>query len=116
MKRDPIDAQVGARARAARMLAGLSQQEFAGRLGISFQQLQKYETGADRISASRLYRMAVILEMPVDDFFADPDRAPMPDLGRRESLELVRAFHKVGSRPVRDLLRRLVRQLSEKCS
>ncbi|RMD88129.1 MAG: XRE family transcriptional regulator [Alphaproteobacteria bacterium] len=116
MKQDPIDAQVGARVRAARTLAGLSQQEFARRLGISFQQLQKYETGADRISASRLYRMAVILDMSVDDFFVDPDGAPIPDLGHREGLELVRAFHKVGSRPVRDLLRRLVRQLSEEFS
>lgn len=54
------------------MLFGLSQEELAGRIGISFQQLQKYETGENRISAARLFRLAGALDVPITWFFVTP--------------------------------------------
>ncbi len=111
MKPDPVDIRVGERVRAQRLLSGMSQETFARMLGISFQQLQKYERGADRISASRLYRMAMILGVPIDDFFDHLDRELLPPTVKREGLELVRAFRRIRSAPVRRLLRGLVRHL-----
>lgn len=66
---DRIDALVGARIVALRAEAGLSQAQLATRLGISFQQVQKYEVGANRVSASRLHQLAVALSAPIDSFF-----------------------------------------------
>ncbi len=66
---DPIDLHVGAQARARRILLGLSQEKLAEGLGITFQQVQKYERGSNRISASRLYNMAEILDVPITYFF-----------------------------------------------
>ncbi len=111
MKPDPVDIRVGERVRTLRLLSGMSQETFARGLGVSFQQLQKYERGADRISASRLYRMAMILGVPIDDFFNDLDRELLPPTVKREGLELVRAFHRIKSPPLRKLLRGLVRHL-----
>jgi len=92
---DPIDVHVGERVRARRLLAGLSQDAFAEKLGVTFQQVQKYEKGTNRISASRLYRMATILNVPIDYFFEDLGETTLPSGMRREGLELVRAFNKV---------------------
>jgi transcriptional regulator with XRE-family HTH domain len=69
-----IDAHIGARLRAARLRSGLSQENLAGRLGITFQQIQKYEKGTNRISASRLLQIATVLNMPVADFFTGLER------------------------------------------
>ncbi len=112
MKPDPVDIRVGAHVRAQRLLSGMSQETFARRLGISFQQLQKYERGTDRISASRLYRMAMILGVPIDDFFDHPDHELLPPTVKREGLELVRAFRRIGSPSLRRLLCGLVRHLA----
>ena len=68
---DPVDAHVGRRVRELRVLAGLSQDALAQRVGITFQQLQKYESGANRISAGRLWRLAEALGAPVAWFFED---------------------------------------------
>jgi transcriptional regulator with XRE-family HTH domain len=68
-KPDPVDAFVGARIALRRMAMGLSQTALAQRLGVSFQQLQKYETGGNRISASRLHRLAVVLATTPAAFF-----------------------------------------------
>lgn len=90
---DAIDADVGHRLRVRRTLLGLSQEELAGRLGLTFQQVQKYENGTNRITAGRLYRLATILGVPVEYFFqgfADED-LPQKAL-RREILELIRAY------------------------
>ena len=65
----PVDLHVGTRLRQQRRARGLSQTELGGRLGISFQQLQKYETGRNRISASRLWELADVLGVPVTCFF-----------------------------------------------
>lgn len=91
----PVDIHVGERVRARRLLAGLSQDAFAKKLNITFQQVQKYEKGTNRISASRLYKMATILNVPIDYFFEDLGQATLPEAMRREGLELVRAFNKV---------------------
>ncbi|CAN5222131.1 helix-turn-helix transcriptional regulator [soil metagenome] len=66
---DRIDAVVGARIVALRAEAGLSQAQLATRLGISFQQVQKYEVGANRVSASRLHQLATALGAPIESFF-----------------------------------------------
>lgn len=112
---DPMDAHVGARLRQRRTTLGMSQATLAAMLGVTFQQLQKYERGVNRIAASRLWDLSVILGVPADFFFedapaagrtgsitvADPMRHP-------ETLALVRAFHRIADPTVRDALLRLV--------
>lgn len=68
---NPIDAHVGARVRLRRMLIGMSQERLGELLGVTFQQVQKYEKGANRIGASRLYEISRVLEVPVQYFFND---------------------------------------------
>ena len=65
----PVDVHVGKRVRHRRWLIGMTQQQLAERVGIKFQQIQKYETGANRVSASRLWDIADALEVPVSFFF-----------------------------------------------
>lgn len=65
----PVDVHVGARIRQRRFLVGMTQQVLAARLGVTFQQLQKYEVGANRVSASRLWDIARLLDVPVSFFF-----------------------------------------------
>jgi transcriptional regulator with XRE-family HTH domain len=67
----PVDVHVGARIRQRRFLLGMTQQALAARLGITFQQLQKYEMGTNRVSASRLWDIARLLDVPVEFFFDD---------------------------------------------
>lgn len=93
---NPIDVHVGRKIKIRRVLNGLSQTTLAEGLGITFQQLQKYESGANRVSCSRLYAIARILDVPVAWFFMgageDSDGQDPPDmLAKRETLELVRA-------------------------
>ena len=66
---DPVDVHVGKRLRQARLLAGLSQEELGDGIGVSFQAVQKYEQGENRLSASRLFRAATLLQQPVAFFF-----------------------------------------------
>ena len=68
---NPIDVHVGNRVRMRRMLIGMSQERLGKELGLTFQQVQKYERGTNRISASRLYRIAQVLGVPVQYFFED---------------------------------------------
>lgn len=68
---NPIDAHVGARVRLRRMMVGMSQERLGELLGVTFQQVQKYEKGANRIGASRLYEVSQILQVPVQFFFDD---------------------------------------------
>lgn len=71
---NPIDVHVGNRVRLRRMLVGMSQEKLGEKLGLTFQQVQKYEKGSNRVSASRLYQIAEILAVPVQFFFDDvPD-------------------------------------------
>src|ERR1700730_17173912 len=66
---DPVDVYVGGRVRTRRLLLGMNQEELARALGLTFQQVQKYESGANRVSASRLWEIAGILNMPIAYFF-----------------------------------------------
>jgi transcriptional regulator with XRE-family HTH domain len=116
-----IDLHVGKRLRRRRRLLGLTQQQLAESIGIRFQQIQKYECGANRVTASRLYELAVALNVPVNYYFeglqhagaaAGGDGSPANDrdmiaadvLSQKETLELIRAYYKLGERPRRRLL------------
>src|SRR4051795_11923212 len=76
---NPIDVRVGARLRLRRNMLGLSQEKLGEAIGLTFQQVQKYERGANRIGASRLHELSRVLDVPVSFFFddTDPVRAPM---------------------------------------
>jgi transcriptional regulator with XRE-family HTH domain len=98
----PVDKQVGARVRMRRLMLGMSQQALSLGLGITFQQVQKYEKGGNRISASRLQRIADILQVPISFFFQDVGapgmkQAPVPPyvsdfLASSDGLALTKAF------------------------
>ncbi len=97
----PIDVHVGSRVRSRRTLLGLNQTQLGEKLGLSFQQIQKYERGSNRISASRLYQMSRILDVPVSFFFDGLDEgasAWLPDniVVKRETLEFVGAYYSIG--------------------
>ena len=103
----PVDIHVGKRIRQRRWMAGVTQQQLAECVGIKFQQIQKYETGMNRVSASRLWDIAESLEVPVSFFFeglehgtesseAASDMAVKGDLmADREALELVRSYYAI---------------------
>jgi transcriptional regulator with XRE-family HTH domain len=103
----PVDVHVGKRIRHRRWLAGMTQQQLAESVGIKFQQIQKYETGANRVSASRLWDIADALEVEVSFFFeglsqendsqeqADTGGAPADILGDKEALELIRSYYSI---------------------
>ena len=102
----PVDVHVGKRIRHRRWLVGMTQQQLAQSVGIKFQQIQKYETGANRVSASRLWDIAESLDVDVSFFFeglATEDGAqqehtgsvPADILGDKEALELVRSYYAI---------------------
>ena len=105
--RHPVDIHVGKRVRQRRWMMGVTQQQLAERVGIKFQQIQKYETGMNRISASRLWDIAHALDAPVSFFFeglegaeSAEDAAGRPALpgdviADREALELVRSYYAI---------------------
>jgi transcriptional regulator with XRE-family HTH domain len=110
-----IDFHVGKRIRRRRRLLGLTQQQLAEGVGIRFQQIQKYESGANRVSASRLYEIAEALDAPVQYFYegieskrispvADGDNVNTDVLSQKETLDLVRAYYRLNERPRRRLL------------
>ncbi len=114
---DPVDIHVVVRVRLRRKLLGMSQGKLANALGLTFQQVQKYERGANRIGSSRLYQLSRILDVPVAFFFDDmaPEisgSASGPGEGGRsclhrkqlsawETLDLVRAYYRIGDGAVR---------------
>ena len=103
---DLIDIHLGRRLRRRRRILGLTQQQLAGACGVRFQQIQKYECGANRVSAARLWRIASALEVPVNYFFEglSDDVVVAPGPTRDESADLVRTYHALGERPRRRLL------------
>ena len=119
---DPVDVHVGMRLRQRRTLLGMSQEKLAKAFGVSFQQVQKYERGANRISASRLHLLTKILDVPVSYFFEGlptsvqerplPAEPEAPDrMTSRETLELVRAYYRILDPGVRKRLVDLARAL-----
>ncbi len=91
----PVDVHVGGRVRACRTLIGMSQEELEKHIGVTFQQIQKYENGMNRISASRLWRFSLILGRPISWFFegiGERKRKVDDLMAKRETLQLVRYF------------------------
>src|SRR5580700_1835689 len=128
-KPSPIDVHVGSRVRLRRNMLGLSQEKLGGAIGLTFQQVQKYERGANRIGASRLHDLSRVLDVPVSFFFddTDPVRAPAIPAGfaepsaetfdsdplrRRETMELVNAYFAVKDPTIRKRMYELVRALA----
>ncbi|WP_300378010.1 helix-turn-helix domain-containing protein [Henriciella sp.] len=112
---DTTDLHVGKRLRRRRRLLGLTQQELAGEVGVRFQQIQKYECGANRMTSSRLFDLSKALNVSVQYFFDgmdsddllaanDAERLDGDILSQKETLELVRAYYRLDERPRRRLL------------
>ena len=121
---NPIDIQVGNRVRIRRMLIGMSQERLGDLLGLTFQQVQKYEKGVNRIGAGRLFEVSRILNVPVDFFYEgvaaqlagdEQESAPpvMEFVSSGEGLQLSLAFMKIKDTKVRKRVLDLVKSLSE---
>ena len=122
-----IDVHVGSRVRLRRTLLGYSQEKLGDALGLTFQQVQKYERGANRIGSSRLYELSRILDVPVSFFFDDipgapadaspgadgpgPDAHEASQMSRRETMELVRAYYRIDDPTVRKRVFDLVKAI-----
>ena len=125
---NPIDAQVGNRVRIRRMLIGMSQEKLGDLLGLTFQQVQKYEKGVNRIGAGRLFEVSRILGVPIDFFYegvggalnersgvAEAESAPpvMEFVSSGEGLQLSLAFMKIKDPKVRKRVLDLVKSLAD---
>jgi len=132
--RNPVDVYVGSRLKMRRSFLGMSQERLGQAVGVTFQQIQKYEKGANRIGASRLYQFAHLLSVGPAFFFdgidgrsaqspdmagfAEPPQSPLPSpnppdpLLIRENVELLRAFDAIRSAPLRQRLLALVRSMA----
>ena len=124
---NPIDKHVGSRVRMRRMMLGMSQEKLGDALDLTFQQVQKYEKGTNRIGASRLQHISQILKVPVSFFFegapnmpghAGMGEAPSPAyvndfLATSDGLSLVKSFVKVKSPKLRRRIVELVEQMAE---
>ena len=125
----PVDVHVGVRMRQRRTLLGMSQTKVGDAVGLTFQQIQKYERGANRMGASRLHDLSRVLDVPVSFFFddMDPVRAPaipsgfaepaaeafdFDPLHRRETVELVGAYYRIDDPALRRRLFDLARALA----
>ncbi len=118
-KPNPVDVHVGSRVRLRRTMLGMSQEKLGDAIGLTFQQVQKYERGANRIGASRLFELSRVLDVPVSFFFDDmPSEAALrasrggysteegapielDPMAKRETLELVRAYYRITDAGVR---------------
>ena len=118
---DPKDAEIGRRIRARRLERGLSQTELGTRLGVTFQQVQKYEKGVNRVGAGRLQRVAEVLEVPITFFYegmgtdrhnADTVNAGLNFLETAGAVRLVRAYSRINDSDVRRSLVELTEKLA----
>ncbi len=124
---NPIDKHVGSRVRMRRMMLGMSQEKLGDALGLTFQQVQKYEKGTNRIGASRLQQISLILQVPVSFFFEGAPPPPGKPIGFGEAsspeyvttflassdgLKLVRAFTRVPSPALRRRIVDLVEEMA----
>lgn len=130
---NPVDIYVGKRLRLRRTILGLSQQALGKEAGITFQQIQKYERGVNRVGASRLHRFSNVLDVPVNFFFdgyegkaddsenlfhgmADSkkqDDFSYSQMSSRETMEMMRMYYKINDAQVRRRIFDLVKSLSE---
>ena len=131
---NPVDIHVGTRLRLRRILLGMSQEDLGNMVGLTFQQIQKYERGANRIGASRVYEFSNILGVPVSFFFdematelktyegqyvaglrdMEANDCQTDPLARRETLELVRAYYAITVPRIRKGLFNLVKGVARK--
>jgi transcriptional regulator with XRE-family HTH domain len=118
---NPIDVHVGKRIRTRRLLLGMNQETLANALGLTFQQVQKYEHGANRVSASRLSAMADILGVPISFFFSDLDdpsatpeeRESRERMERPETIELIRLYYAIPDQRVRRQFLEMVKAVAD---
>jgi len=130
---NPVDVHVGQRIRQRRTLLGMSQEKLGEAIGLTFQQVQKYERGANRVGSSRLFDLSQVLDVPIVYFFEDMPgdvqrRSPAKLMGvstpepveyeadpmmRRETLELTRAYYKIPDKGARKRLAELVKSLAK---
>ena len=132
-KPNPIDVHVGTRVRLRRTLMGMSQEKLGDALGLTFQQVQKYERGANRVGASRLFDLSRVLEVPISYFFEEmeadvqsasprhmvraveePAEVASNTLAQRETVELVRAYYRIADPAVRRHVYDLAKALGPK--
>ena len=132
---NPVDVHVGNRVRFRRLFLGMSQSKLARELGLTFQQIQKYERGLNRISASRLYDLTRVLDVPVSFFFDDmpeglrrndaargidretgsPEQHGVTDpMSHRATVDLVRAYYKISDPGVRKRIYEMTKALAAK--
>ena len=132
----PVDVHVGARLRVRRTLLGMTQTSLGEAIGLTFQQLQKYENGTNRVSASRLFDLSRVLDVPIAHFFDDmptavaasspankkrgrakkpPSHEPDP-VARRETIQLVRAYNKIRDPEIRKHLFEMTKTLGARSS
>lgn len=129
----PVDVHVGSRLKKRRSLMGVSQEKLADAVGLTFQQVQKYERGANRVSASRLYQFAQILDVPVSFFyegFADDSAAIAPGLSdntqeafeseadedvfeKKETIKLLREYYSIPDPKLRADLFKMIKTMAE---
>ena len=122
---NPIDKHVGGRVRMRRMMLGMSQEKLGDALGVTFQQVQKYEKGTNRISASRLQQISQILQLPVTFFFEGAPGQPKTDgggpspayvsdfLATKDGLALTKAFMQIKDAKLRRSIVNLVEEIAE---
>lgn len=123
---NPVDIHVGSRIRLRRTLLGMSQEKLGRAISLTFQQIQKYERGTNRVGSSRLYQLSQVLSVPISFFFDDmpaevsgnaPGLAEAAEpfsedlLTKRETLELIRAYHRITDTSVRRRVFDLVKSL-----
>jgi transcriptional regulator with XRE-family HTH domain len=126
-----VDVHVGARIRLRRMIVGMSQEQLGGAVGVAFQQVQKYERGVNRVSAGRLYDLALALDVPVSFFFEElgsilvdgmdgasgqPAAGDVPESMSRETLELLRAYCRIADPQIRHPLLDLTKAIADVCA
>jgi transcriptional regulator with XRE-family HTH domain len=119
---NPVDVHVGARVRTRRLLIGMNQETLARALGLTFQQVQKYEGGANRVSASRLSQIAEILGVSISYFFndlepdgAEPSRRDVESrerLQRPETIELIRSYYAIANSETRHQFLEMVKAVA----
>jgi transcriptional regulator with XRE-family HTH domain len=124
---NPIDAYVGSRVRTRRLMLGMSQERLADQIGVTFQQVQKYEKGTNRIGASRLQAIAAVLAVPVAFFFQQDNSQPLNTDGlgaingledlsdfltSKEGLSLNKAFMKINDPSIRQSVLMLIKSLA----
>ncbi len=127
----PVDVHVGERVRLSRKLLGMTQTDLGDAIGLTFQQIQKYERGVNRIGASRLLALARVLDVSIDYFFEDIPTAvaaispatkrrgkakklpsyALDPMAKRETLELVRAYYKIEDADVRQRVSQLIKAM-----